>query len=1457
MTQIDPSLDVKSREIRVFLSSTFRDMDAERNYLMTYVFPEVRRYCNERQVAFTEIDLRWGVTEEESKAGRTVEVCLEEIDRCREYPPFFIGFLGERYGWVPQPTDMQAWQESNADSPYMDEIRAGLQQGISVTELEMQYAFLKYRNAVEYSRVFLRSALETKRLYEQTLITSNANTPVTEEDFYDAANGKLTALKEQLRQSQCLSIDGYNSAEEFGEAIKQFLLEAVDRLFPTGEYSSSELQTRAHRNYAQSRRKAYVPLEESRSSVLTTIEDAVRADAQNNTARHIAITGISGRGKSAFLADLEIQLSSQGWVFSHYTGADGNRSLENWLIRVLDALTQTGKLITDLPERIDERWQALYIALQEAQAGLNQPIYLLVDAVNQCNEADATSRLSKLKLPKSVVLITTTTQDIDEQYWIANNLPALNTKHRVQAVLSFLSGYRKELASDLVSRIACDQATSEPLFLRLLLEELRLHAKHETLTQLTSELLEKGDAKTLFASVLTAMDNDYKNSIHKELASHIVRLLAASRRGLRHEDLAKLVAVETDQHDPADNRPRLADAILSPLLARLENFCLRDDGRLYIMHDALLDVAFHDQEKLQHSRQQLIAYFDDESGHSVAERVHQYQALQDTNGLVSTLGQLNATLSLWEYEPLLLRLTLDQLGAGKSKATAACEEINQAWCKSIKLSLLLNYNKDIFSIWLMDNYYNILAKHFLHEVIAWRKIRSESESNNLATSLNNLAQLYQYEGSFSEAENLLLQAFELDESELRKNEGSSIQKEHYLSETKLNMALLYHKARRFDDAEKIYKNILNSWNKNPPVASAIVATYLNNLAGLYQDQNKISAAEKYFQQALTVRQSILPEFHPDVLNSIENLASLYKQKKDFNSAESLYRQVLSLRERTLQKEHPDIATTLNNLGNLYQESGKSNEAASCYQRALDIKKLTGHDEDLFYAECLINLAEIYKSKQEYAEPKVESLYLQALGIVEYLLPDSANVKAECLTRLAELYKYRRQMPEFEYYCIQAFEVCDFLHPVDYPKNIAICLNDLAINFKEKKDYCKSEKFSRKALEILTSQPDKLDSYRSIAAVLYNLASTYCDENYYKKAIPLFQEALVIWQALLYDGHSNIIICMKSLGDAHQKLGNTAEAQHYYRKGAEIAFNQNLAPNEEFDIVSRVQRLALWYRDQKRLEEAESLYFYTLTICQDLLQDESSDSLYIKNIIAQTSYELGEMYQDKEQIDESKKFYKIGLTNWQELLQHSYPSTENTTDNIALTLYNIASIYKYENNLEKANSYYARAYEAWSSILNSGCYDKSITTTDMASCLSARGVIFQELGDLSNAEILYINSIKLIENLEPSISLSLNDIKVLLSELLNNLSGLFHVQKRFSESESLYKYALTIIQDTFPAGHIINATLLDGLGDLYKSQEKCQEAEILYFKALEVRKDNLPDSHPDLIISLVKLSLLKK
>ena len=50
------------REIRVFISSTFRDMMRERDLLVKQVFPELRRKCAKRFATFTEVDLRRGIT---------------------------------------------------------------------------------------------------------------------------------------------------------------------------------------------------------------------------------------------------------------------------------------------------------------------------------------------------------------------------------------------------------------------------------------------------------------------------------------------------------------------------------------------------------------------------------------------------------------------------------------------------------------------------------------------------------------------------------------------------------------------------------------------------------------------------------------------------------------------------------------------------------------------------------------------------------------------------------------------------------------------------------------------------------------------------------------------------------------------------------------------------------------------------------------------------------------------------------------------------------------------------------------------------------------------------------------------------------------------------------------------------------------------------------------------------
>ena len=88
----------KWKTVRIFISSTFRDMHAERDHLVHFVFPELKEKCRKNHVHLIDVDLRWGVTETDAQDGKALDICLDEIDSCR---PYFLGLLGHRYGWIP------------------------------------------------------------------------------------------------------------------------------------------------------------------------------------------------------------------------------------------------------------------------------------------------------------------------------------------------------------------------------------------------------------------------------------------------------------------------------------------------------------------------------------------------------------------------------------------------------------------------------------------------------------------------------------------------------------------------------------------------------------------------------------------------------------------------------------------------------------------------------------------------------------------------------------------------------------------------------------------------------------------------------------------------------------------------------------------------------------------------------------------------------------------------------------------------------------------------------------------------------------------------------------------------------------------------------------------------------------------------------------------------------------
>ena len=123
--------------MKIFISSTFKDMHSERNLMTRYIFPEIMKRSKKLGIDVFPVDLRWGVTS--NMPDQQVEACLNEIDKS----DIFIGILGNRYGWKPKIV-----QNSKTMKKLIEKGLSHLaEQDMSMTEIEMEYGVLTPRMA--------------------------------------------------------------------------------------------------------------------------------------------------------------------------------------------------------------------------------------------------------------------------------------------------------------------------------------------------------------------------------------------------------------------------------------------------------------------------------------------------------------------------------------------------------------------------------------------------------------------------------------------------------------------------------------------------------------------------------------------------------------------------------------------------------------------------------------------------------------------------------------------------------------------------------------------------------------------------------------------------------------------------------------------------------------------------------------------------------------------------------------------------------------------------------------------------------------------------------------------------------------------------------------------------------------------------------------------------------------
>jgi tetratricopeptide (TPR) repeat protein len=201
-----------------------------------------------------------------------------------------------------------------------------------------------------------------------------------------------------------------------------------------------------------------------------------------------------------------------------------------------------------------------------------------------------------------------------------------------------------------------------------------------------------------------------------------------------------------------------------------------------------------------------------------------------------------------------------------------------------------------------------------------------------------------------------------------------------------SIAYLYTKQGKMVEAEKMYLQALEGYEKAWGPEHPSTLKTVNNLGILYRNQGKMVEAEKMSLRALEGYEKAWGPEHTWTLDTVNNLGVLYKDQGKMVEAEKMYLRVLEGKEKAWGREYTWTLDTVNNLGNLDQDQGKIVEAEKMYLRALEGYEKAWGPEHTSMLDIVNNLGVLYKDQGKIVE--AEKMYLRALrGYEKVFGPD--------------------------------------------------------------------------------------------------------------------------------------------------------------------------------------------------------------------------------------------------------------------------------------------------------------------------------------------------------------------------------------------------------------------------------------------------------------------------------------
>ncbi len=877
------------------MSSTFLDMQRERDVLVRQTFPALRAKFRARGVELLEVDLRWGITQEQSESGKTLPTLLAEIDRCR---PYFIGLLGERYGWVPPASAIT--DELRAAYPSISDVTE-----CSVTELEIIHGVLRNPDSAARALFFER---DLDWDWMATLSPTERSGAFIETA---ADQAKLADLKASIR-ARVAHVELYRSPDELGQAVLKALGESLDARFPEVDAPDAFEQTaRLHRAYARERRGLHIGAGVYRADLDQWMS---KPDAPP-----LLITGESGGGKSTLVANW-----LHAWrrahpgdiVFEHYLGASPDSADPAGVMRRLwEQLNRDTGESVDLPAgdiELMDLSNELGQRLAQANAFAERKGAHILIALDGLDKLSSEQNLRWLpNIPRVKLVASSLDGEAKDaalaRDWTPLKIKPLDAGGQSAFIASTLKLWGKsDLPPARKQPILAHPLAGLPLFLKTVLDELRVSATHARLEERLGVYLGVRDLPDLFARVLTRLEDDCEPG----LVAKALPLIWASRAGLEEREI--IAIADATPLAWATLRNGLSEGLYDQL------------GRVSFSHDYIrraVEMRYTKSETAKQAAHLAIANrFDvpDADPRQAEELPYQLHAAKAWARLRQVITERHRLSFLFDRGfAELNRYWQDLFAHGARAERELCEIVEPAGAWSSEDALLGLQTVDFL---LFGGNVGQLLDDFATKVAIASAKHSEGRNELQLSGFLRLGAVRLAGAKHREA----MALFEKIIAICQERDWCDTAVEH---EALNQLAVTMLHLGELPQAEAVMRALLDRGLAHQGMHAQVLA----NLALVTLERGRFDESRKLIEQAMEILQPLHGPADERVLRARNGLALAQLDAGEWGNAEGEFTRLVALREESLGSSHPDTLLCKHNLAEARRRLGNLQGALQLFR----------------------------------------------------------------------------------------------------------------------------------------------------------------------------------------------------------------------------------------------------------------------------------------------------------------------------------------------------------------------------------------------------------------------------------------------------------------------------------------------------------------------------------------------